>query len=1006
MNTSIPFHKIKLFERIGPLAKKMVVYIVFASTLITILTSAFQLFQIYKTDVSRIQQRLNEIRNSYGDNIAARVWVTNQQELALTLQGILRLPDIEYIEVYENLELIAKEGLLTDVDTIKLTFPLKYTFRNNLLQIGQMHVTASLTRTYQHIIDQAIIIIISNAIKTFLISGFMLYLFYQLVAKHLTTLGRFAEIININSLDNKLKLNRIKKSEKLDELDHLGNSLTSLQERLKKSMLDLNISQALVQLLLDSTAEAIYGIDNYGECTFANNACISMLGYTDASDLLGKNMHQLIHYKYADGTNYPVDNSHIFKAFKEKIKTHIDDEVLWRKDGSCFAAEYWSHPIFKNNDCVGAVVTFIDITKRVESEHALKENENNLEITLNSIGDAVITTDPQGKIRRMNPAAQLLTGWSLEDAMGKALKDIFNIINSVTREAIINPIDKVITTGEIIHLSNHTTLISKNGNEYHISDSVAPIRENDTIMGIVLVFNDITEQYQLRELAEKNKRDLQAIMNHSPAVIYVKDTQGCYTFINYQFEKLFHTSNDQVLGKTDYELFDKNIADEFQFNDKAVIAAGHAIESEEQAALDDGLHSYISIKFPLLNENNEVYAVCGISTDITERRVQEKQFQRSQKMEALGKLTGGIAHDYNNILGIVLGYSEQINHFLDDPKMLVKISQRLQNAATRGSKLAKKLQSVSNYNKPPTLSVININTVLQDQYHLLAKTLTVRINLTYELDNSLWPVELESSDLEDAILNLSINALHAMDSKGNLTISTRNEQLNDTDVKALNLTAGDFVLLSVTDTGCGMDAATRDKIFDPFFTTNKKQGTGLGLSQVYAFVKRSGGAIKVYSEPKQGSRFVLYLPRSHQTITSIETTDLEHPISKGSETLLVVDDEQDMVDLAYTIFSSNGYHVLTAADGEQAMAIVKNSSENPIDLIITDVIMPNMDGYQLAAQILKDYPHIKIQMVSGFSDERHKGGMNKSLNDNMLYKPFSSNKLLKRIRTLLDEKKA
>lgn len=1005
MSLSTTFNKFKLLERTGPLAKKMVLYIVLASTLITIFTSAFQLFQIYKTDVSLIHARLNEIRDSYGDNIAARVWVTNQQELTLTLQGILRLPDIEYIEVYEGTELIAQQGLLTDADTIKSTFPLKHTFRKKLLLIGKMHITATLTRTYQHIIDQAIVIIISNGIKTFFIAGFMLYLFYQLVAKHLITLGRFAEIIDLNSLDNQLELKRKKNTEQPDELDQLGNSLTSLQDRLKNSILDLDISQALVKLLLDSTAEAIYGIDTNGECTFANKACLSMLGYNADSELLGENMHQLIHYKYPDGSNYPVDNCHIFKAFKEKIKTHIDDEVLWRKDGSYFEAEYWSYPIFKNNVCVGAVVTFLDITQRIESERALKENENNLEITLNSIGDAVITTDSKGNVRRMNPAAQSLTGWRLNDAMGKPLKDIFNIINSVTRETITNPVDKVISTGKTIHLSNHTTLVSKNGIEYHISDSAAPIRENHTILGMVLVFNDITEQYRLRELANKSKRDLQAIMNHSPAVIYVKDTQGRYTFINSQYENLFHISNDDAMGKTDYELFDKTIADAFQFNDKAVITAGHAIESEEQAPLDDGLHTYVSIKFPLLNENNEIYAICGISTDVTERRQQQEQLQRSQKMEALGKLTGGIAHDYNNILGIVLGYSEQINHFLDDPKMLTKISQSLQNAATRGSKLAKKLQSVSNYNKPPIFSVININTVLQEQYHLLTKTLTARIKLNYELTNELWPVELESSDLEDALLNLSLNALHAMDSSGNLTISTRNEQLNEMDVKALNLTAGDFVLLCVTDSGCGMEAAIKDKIFDPFFTTNKNQGSGLGLSQVYAFIKRSGGAIKVYSEPKLGSRFVLYLPRSHQTITSIEPTDLELANLKGTETLLVVDDEPDMVDLAYNIFSANGYRVLTANDGVQAMAIVKNNTGKSIDLIITDVIMPNMDGYQLAAQILKDYPQIKIQMVSGFSDERHKGMMDKSLDKNMLYKPYTSNKLLKRIRTMLDEEK-
>jgi CheY-like chemotaxis protein/TusA-related sulfurtransferase len=284
---------------------------------------------------------------------------------------------------------------------------------------------------------------------------------------------------------------------------------------------------------------------------------------------------------------------------------------------------------------------------------------------------------------------------------------------------------------------------------------------------------------------------------------------------------------------------------------------------------------------------------------------------------------------------------------------------------------------------------------------MLKQTLTSRIKLSLDLSDDLWPVDLDSNDLEDAVINMSINALHAMESGGQLTISTRNVPLESTDVQHLNISAGDYVLLSITDTGSGMDAVTREKVFDPFYSTKGELGTGLGLSQVYGFVERSGGTIKLYSELGHGSRFILYFPRSKKTIIKTQHRSSEIAQNfRGNETLLVVDDEQSMVELEYEILIAQGYQVLTANDGVQALAVLEKEKVN---LIISDVIMPNMDGYQLAAQVRKLYPHIILQMVSGFSDERHIGMMDKLLHDNVLFKPFTSNLLLTRVRKLLDE---
>lgn len=390
----------------------------------------------------------------------------------------------------------------------------------------------------------------------------------------------------------------------------------------------------------------------------------------------------------------------------------------------------------------------------------------------------------------------------------------------------------------------------------------------------------------------------------------------------------------------------------------------------------------------------------GLFIDVTESRLQEEQIRRTQKMDALGKLTGGIAHDFNNILGIVLGYSEQINENPNDTDKIKNYSQNIMHSAKRGAKLTKKLLAFSRHQQP-NATVININSLLQEQQQLLEKTLTAIHKLSLEMEDDLWQVEVNVSDLEDAIINMTINAKHAMKTGGQLTIKTSNEELNTIDAQQIGLSSGDYVLLSITDTGSGMDEITKEKIFDPFYTTKGDRGTGLGLSQVYGFIESCYGAINVYSELGHGSRFVLYFPRSGKSVTKTESNPLDNiQIIGGNETLMVVDDEQALTNLAYDILTEKGYHVITANDGEEALTLLKNEK---VDLIISDVIMPNMDGYQLTSQVKQLYPHIKLQLASGFADERHNSKVDDYLRTNMIHKPYTSNTLLMRVRKLLDE---
>ena len=421
----------------------------------------------------------------------------------------------------------------------------------------------------------------------------------------------------------------------------------------------------------------------------------------------------------------------------------------------------------------------------------------------------------------------------------------------------------------------------------------------------------------------------------------------------------------------------------------------------------DGSYGWIAMSWqPIFNSSGDYSGIRSSVRDITERKLaeisliaSEERLRRTQKMDALGKLTGGIAHDYNNMLGVILGYSELIEEVTREQPKLTDYINQIKHAGERGAKLTKKLLTFSRQQSSEN-KIVNLNTLLEGSKLMLEKTLTVRISLVYELEKSCWPINLDESDLEDAILNMSINAMHSIEGSGQLTFETRNEAIKEIDAQHLDIPAGDYVLLSITDTGCGMDNKTKENIFDPFFSTKGELGTGLGLSQVYGFAQRSKGNVKIYSELGHGSRFTLYFPRYYESdIEEKQLKEAEETNLSGNQIILVVDDEPALATLTSHTLTRQGYHVFIANSGKEALLILENE---PVDVLVSDVIMPEMDGYELATIVQEKYPNIKIQLASGFNDDRHVDNINDSLHENLLHKPYHSKKLLLRIRELLN----
>ncbi len=388
----------------------------------------------------------------------------------------------------------------------------------------------------------------------------------------------------------------------------------------------------------------------------------------------------------------------------------------------------------------------------------------------------------------------------------------------------------------------------------------------------------------------------------------------------------------------------------------------------------------------------------------TERLSAETALRRSQKMDAIDQLSGGIAHDFNNQLGIILGYLDFLKKHTSDDEKSSRWVEIASNATLRCTDLTRQLLSFSRTQSNEKV-VVEINTKIKEMETMLARSVTPAIDIQYVLDEKLWLTEIDPGEFQDAILNMVINARDAMPSGGKLLIETSNKTL-DTEYAEFNpnAQAGDYVQLILSDTGCGMDRITQEHVFEPFYTTKTKdKGTGLGMSMVYGFVKRFNGFIQIYSEVDIGTTLRIYLPRATATeVNTVSKISDEQNLPTGKETILIVDDELDLLHLADTYLTSLGYKTRLAENASRALSILEQHKD--IDCLFSDVVMPGgMNGYELSEQAVKNNPELKILLTSGFTSKTIAQNGQARFAAQMLSKPYRKADLAQYIRLILDE---
>jgi len=630
-----------------------------------------------------------------------------------------------------------------------------------------------------------------------------------------------------------------------------------------------------LRLVLDSTAEAIYGIDTKGACTFCNASCLRLLGYQTPEDLLGKNMHALIHHTRPDGTAYPETDCPIFHAFRLREGIHVDDEVLWRSDGTSFYAEYWSYFIRQGTDVLGAVVTFFDITERRTEEQALRESEERYRELFENALDIIYTQDMAGNITSVNKVGEDLSGYTREELLH------MNIAGMVAPEHLLN----------------------------------------------------IQEVIQLTVAGEKRQ----------PLEI-------------------------EILTRDGRRL---------------------AIEMTRQLMMRDG----------------KPVGVLTFGRDITEHKRLEAQFYQSQKMEAVGRLAGGIAHDFNNLLNVILGYGGFLSDIIGSSEPQRRYVAQINSSADRGVSLIRQLLAFSR-KQVLQPKILDLNAVARETEPLVRHLIGEDIEVIILPEPSLGHVKADPGQIQQVLMNLVVNARDAMPEGGKLTIASANVDFDEHYARHHSgVKPGSFVMLAVSDTGIGMDQETQAHIFEPFFTTKALgKGTGLGLSTAYGILKQSQGYIWVYSELGKGTTFKVYLPLVQETCEDTQRDPIVTGSLKGVETVLLVEDEPSLRELAREFLESSGYRVLEAGDGAKAIELAEQHRES-IHLLLTDVIMPGMNGHQLAEHLTSRCPEMRVIYTSGYTD-------NVIVNHGVLRpgtafieKPYMREALLTKIREVLDQGK-
>jgi PAS domain S-box-containing protein len=764
----------------------------------------------------------------------------------------------------------------------------------------------------------------------------------------------------------------------------------------------LRESQRALSTLLSNLPGMVYRCrnDRCWTIEFASDGCLGLTGY-QAADLVGNrtvSFAQLVH---------PDDQALVWDAVQAAVRERRPYQLTYRirtADGT----EKWvweqGQGILNTGGEVQALEGFItDVTERKLADEALARERDLLHSLMDNVPDLIYLKDAASRFTRVNRAHAAYLGLhDPEEAVGKSDFDFYS--EDEARSYFADE-QRLLAEGHAVINKLEMQPRDEGPPRWILTTKVPIFGPDQGISGLIGVSRDITDRREAEQALARERALLRSLIDAVPDLVFFKDREGVYLGCNTAFARFAGRTEKEVIGSTDFDFLSRELANFYRAKDRQVLADGKPRRDEEWVTYPDGGQVLVeTVQTPFQGQDGQVWGIICMSRDITERKKLEEQLRQAQKMEAVGQLAGGVAHDFNNLLTAILGNVSLLlsNKATTDPDH--ELLAATEQAAQRATDLTRQLLGFSRQTVL-RLEPLNLNSSVQEVVSMLRRTIDPRVTIEVHPTADPWWVQGDAGQMNQVLVNLCLNARDAMADGGRLTLETANVRLDEELVRTqLEARAGEFVRLRVGDTGCGIPDEVRTRIFEPFFTTKGPgKGTGLGLAMVYGIIQQHQGWIECLSEVGKGTYFDIYIPRYR---VEGARPDRAAPVSttpRGNETVLLVDDEAVIRNVGRAILQRQGYHVLLAEDGLEALELFRRE-RGRINLVVLDLTMPRLSGLDTLRQLVQLDPEIAVLLSSGYSAEQlpeiGTDGVRGFVN-----KPYRPQDLIAAVRSALDRTK-
>lgn len=760
--------------------------------------------------------------------------------------------------------------------------------------------------------------------------------------------------------------------------------------------------------LIDAIPAPVFFKDTKGRYLGCNHAYEAITGLT-RDELLGKRPSEVASEEVAE-----LHQRHDDLLLREGAEQSYEGRTVdsQGRDRNVIIRK----ALFKDGNGVpaGIVGVLLDITENKQAEEVLRTSENRYRSLIEDQTELIVRLQPDGTGTFVNDAYCRYFGKTRQELIGSSL---FPLIGEEDRGRVQEKLDSL-SPQDPVATDERRVLRADGSVSWNEWTDRALFDEENRLIEIQSVGRDITERKQAEDQLQASEARYRLLTDNISDVIWMTDLEGTFTYVSPSVQELLGFSSgelverrlEEIVAEESLELIRNGLAEATTHAGQTGPDGNRASTVDIQLRHKDGRVVWAQVKMSVLTEDeNQATGVLGVARDISawkdaqeKLRRSEDRLRQAQKMEAIGQLAGGVAHDFNNLLTVIIGNAELLRSELGSEDGRQPRVAEITGAAYRAASLTRQLLAFSR-KQLMVPKVVDLNDIVSGTETMLQRIIGEDVELSTRLAADAWRVEADAGQIEQVIMNLAANSRDAMPNGGRLVIETANTELDESFGESrFVVKPGPYVKLSFSDTGTGIDKDDQAKLFEPFFTTKQAgRGTGLGLATVYGIVKQSGGYILVTSEPGRGATFDIYLPRSEKPLEELGARQTDSDSWHGSETVLLVEDEGNVRLLASRILQSYGYRVLEAASGAEALDLCDQASGG-IDLLLTDIVMPNMRGDQLVESIAGRFPGMRVLFMTGYTDDTPGRVGDLEPGRNLLLKPFSPDLLAQKVRETLD----